>query len=68
MLLATEEVGVIVLRPNTRSNTEVARPHVFHGSSEKILELIMACKLYIRMKMMGEVVEEQIQWILSYKD
>jgi len=60
VLLATEKVGVTVLRPNTRSNTEVARSHVFHGNSEKVLEFIMACKLYIKIKMIGEAVEEQI--------
>jgi len=27
---------------------------------------IMACKLYIRMKMRGVTVEEQIQWVLLY--
>ena len=26
----------------------------------------MACKLYIRMKMRGVTVEEQIQWVLLY--
>ena len=26
----------------------------------------MACRLYLRIKMRGATIEEQIQWILSY--
>ena len=39
---------------------------MFDGSSEKVPGFVTACKLYIRMKMREVVVEEQIQWILSY--
>ena len=45
---------------------EVAKPQIFDGSSEKVGEFISACKLYIRMKMRGESVKGQVQWILSY--
>jgi len=40
---------------------EVAKPQTFDRSSRKILGLVTVCKLYIRMKMRGVVVEEQIQ-------
>ena len=40
---------------------EVARPWMFDGSSKKVLDFVLACKLYIRMKMREVVVEEQIQ-------
>ena len=48
------------------ASTEVAKPQVFDETPSKILEFVMVCKLYIRMKMRGMVVEEQIQWIFSY--
>jgi len=42
-------------------NTEVARLWMFDGSFRKVLGFVTACKLYIRMKMKGVTVEEQIQ-------
>ena len=66
-LQAIQAGGVAgILRPNTEFNTEVAKLQVFDGSLGKILGFIIACRLYIRMKMREEAIEEQIQWILSY--
>ena len=45
---------------------EVARPPTFDGISSKVSEFVMACKLYIKMKIREVVVEEQIYWVLSY--
>ena len=59
----TEGVAAFA-RPNTQ--IEVVRPQEFNGSSRKVARFITACKLYIRMKMRGVVIEEQIQWVLSY--
>jgi len=42
------------------TSTEVAKIQIFDGSQKKVLGFIMVCKLYIRMKMREEAVEEQI--------
>jgi len=50
----------------TGMHMEVAKPAIFNGEAEKVGRFISACKLYIRMKLRGESVEGQVQWILSY--
>jgi len=50
-----------VPKSNIGSNTEVVKLQIFDGSSGKVLEFITTCKLYIRMRMREEAVEEQIQ-------
>jgi len=39
----------------------VAKPQVFDGAPGKVLEFVIAYRLYRRMRMRGAAVEEQIQ-------
>ena len=45
---------------------EVAKPAIFNGEAGKVGGFIMACRLYLKMKMRGTSVEEQVQWVLLY--
>jgi len=65
VLLVIQE-GVVVPRPNTESNTEVAKLQVFDGTARKFLRFLMLCKLFIRIKMKEDAMEDQIHWILLY--
>jgi len=51
---------------NIGSNIEMAKPPVFNGEAGKVGEFIIACRLYLRMKIRKTTVEEQIQWVLLY--
>jgi len=58
--------GGPVTGPNAGPHMEVAKPAIFNGEAEKIGGFIIACRLFIRMKLRGTTVEEQVQWVLSY--
>lgn len=53
-------------RPSTKSNIEVAKLQVFNSTSGKVLGFVTAYKLFLRMRIKETIVEEQIQWVLSY--
>ena len=53
-------------RSNMGSHMEIAKPTIFNGEAAKVGGLIIACRLFLRMKLRGSTVEEQVQWILSY--
>ena len=59
--MAGEAVG-----SNMESHMEVAKPAIFNREAGKVGGFIMAYRLFLRMKLRGSIVEEQVQWVLSY--
>ena len=51
---------------NMGSHMEVAKLAIFNGKAGKVGGFIMAYRLFVRMKMRENTVEEQVQWMLSY--
>ena len=51
---------------NTGSHMEVAKPAIFNGEVGRVGGFIIACRLYIKMRLRGNTVEEQVQWALTY--
>ena len=65
-LLAVQGGGGAGTEPNTEAHMEVAKPAIFNGEAGRVGGFIMVCRLYLKMKMRGTSVEEQVQWVLSY--
>ena len=51
---------------NMGSHMEVAKPAIFNGEVGRVGDFITACRLYIKMRLRGNTVEEQVQWALTY--
>ena len=45
---------------------EVAKLAIFNGKAGRVGGFITACRLYIKMKLRENMVEEQVQWVLTY--
>ena len=65
-LLAGGADGRVEREEGRGGGAEIVKPQIFDGISAKVGRFIAACKLYIRMRLRGESVEGQVQWILSY--
>ena len=64
-LLAAQRGGAAT-GSNMGSHMEVAKLAIFNGEAGKVGGFIMACRLYIKMRLRGNLVEEQVQWVLTY--
>ena len=60
------ETGGARTGTNLESHIEVAKPAIFNGEAGKVGGFITACRLFLKMKLKGTLVEEQVQWVLSY--
>ena len=58
--------GEAVMRSNAGPHMEMAKLAIFNGEAGKVEGFITACRLFLRMKLRGVTVEEQVQWVLSY--
>jgi len=52
--------------PNIGSHMEVAKLAIFNREAGRVGGFIMACRLYIKIKLRENTVEEQVQWVLTY--
>ena len=64
--LLAQAGGTGAERGATGTQMEVAKPAIFNGEAERVGGFITACRLYIKMKLRGNTVEEQVQWVLTY--
>ena len=58
--VAERRVGEGPERTERTANLDMAKPQFFDGTSSKVSGFVMGCKLYIRNKLAGATVKEQV--------
>ena len=66
LLVGGTEIGDMTMGSNLGPHIEVAKLAIFNGESGKVGGFITAYRLFLRMKLRGATVEEQVQWVLLY--
>ena len=66
LLTAAEGTEDVAMGSKLGPHMEVAKLDIFNREVEKVGRFIMVCRLSLRIKLRGAIVEEQVQWILSY--
>ena len=60
LLVAQGGAGGEAARSNVGSHMEVAKLAIFNGKAAKVRGFITVCRLFLRMKLRGATVEEQV--------